>query len=62
MDSNEEDEKLDKVRHARMTIEEKIRREKRAKIMDDIRKPIILTPGSKEAGMRRRSGSSHSPM
>ena len=30
-----------------MTIEERMRKEKRDKILEDIRKPIILTPGSK---------------
>ena len=32
-----------------MTIEEKVRKEKRAKILEDIRKPIILTPSSKRS-------------
>ena len=43
----EEEAKLGKVKKAKMTIEERMRKEKRDKIMEDIRKPIILTPGSK---------------
>ena len=40
-----------------MTIEEKVRKEKRAKILEDIRKPIILTPALREAGMKKKNGS-----
>jgi hypothetical protein len=46
-DSGDEEEKVGRVKKAKMSIEEKLRKEKRAKIMEDIRKPIILTPGSK---------------
>ena len=42
-----EDDKLGKVKKAKMTIEDRVRKEKRDKMMEDTRKPIILTPGSK---------------
>ena len=35
-----------KVKMARMKIEEKIRKEKRAKLIDQIRKPLLNTPGT----------------
>ena len=45
--SKVEDDEMGKVKMAKMTIEERVRKEKRDKIMEEIRKPIILTPGSK---------------
>ena len=48
-----------KVKMARMKIEEKIRKEKRAKLIDQIRKPLLNTPGtpgSKGQGMLKRFG------
>ena len=45
--SKVEDAEMSKVKTAKMTIEERVRKEKREKMMEEIRKPIILTPGSK---------------
>ena len=47
LSSGEEDDKIGKVKQARMTIEEKLRKEKRDKMVEEVRKPILMTPGSK---------------
>ena len=38
---------IGRVRQVRMNIEEKIRKEKRDKMVDEIRKPLLTTPGGK---------------
>ena len=55
----EDDDQRGKVRKAKMQIEEKIRKEKRDKMLEKVRKPIILTPGSKRG--RRDEGEWEQP-
>jgi hypothetical protein len=55
----EDDDHRGKVRKAKMQIEEKIRKEKRDKMLEELRKPIILTPGSKRG--RRDEGEWEQP-
>ena len=45
--SIDEDAQMGNVKRAKMTIEDRVRKEKRDKMIEEIRKPIILTPGSK---------------
>ena len=42
-----QDKVIGRVRQVRMNIEEKIRKEKRDKMVEEIRKPLLTTPGGK---------------
>ena len=57
----EEEAKLGKMKRARMTIEERMRKKKREKIMEGIRKPIILAPGSKRGRNEEEEGEQGQP-
>ena len=56
---DEEDDPIGKVIKAKMQIEERIRKEKRDRMLEELRKPIILTPGSKRG--RREEGEWEQP-